>query len=80
VSHLPVRFGTFYTYLRNKRQVFLSLYAEHHKQVLALDLSSLDFTTAPRQAIRMFLQQALRYRGLAGLPRHRDRAELLQQP
>jgi TetR/AcrR family transcriptional regulator, mexJK operon transcriptional repressor len=56
-----VSVGTFYAYFRNKRQVFLSLYAAHYKQVVALDLSVIDFSVEPRRAIGAFLQQALHY-------------------
>lgn len=54
-----VSIGTFYSYFRNKRQVFLTLYADCLKQLLELRIDALDFSSDPRQAIRETVRQAL---------------------
>jgi AcrR family transcriptional regulator len=56
-----VSVGTFYAYFRNKHQVFLTLYAEHHQAILGLEISDIDFTADPRQAIQAMLQRAMRF-------------------
>jgi TetR/AcrR family transcriptional regulator, mexJK operon transcriptional repressor len=56
-----VSVGTFYAYFRNKHQVFLTLYAEHHQAILGLEISDIDFAADPRQAIRIMLQRAMRF-------------------
>lgn len=54
-----VSIGTFYSYFRNKRQVFLTLYADCLKQLLELRIAELDFGSDPRQAIRETVRRAL---------------------
>jgi TetR/AcrR family transcriptional regulator, mexJK operon transcriptional repressor len=56
-----VSVGTFYAYFRSKHQVFLTLYAEHHQAILALEISDIEFTADPRQAIQAILQRAVRF-------------------
>lgn len=54
-----VSIGTFYSYFRNKRQVFLTLYAASIEDILELGITEIDFSTNPRQAIRETVQRAL---------------------
>ncbi len=54
-----VSIGTFYSYFRNKRQVFLTLYAKSVEDILALRIAEIDFATNPRQAIRETVRRAL---------------------
>ncbi len=54
-----VSIGTFYAYFRNKRQVFLTLFATVAETILAQGLAELDLGVAPRQAIRAAVYQAL---------------------
>lgn len=54
-----VSIGTFYSYFRNKRQVFLTLYAASIEDILELGITEIDFSTSPRQAIRETVQRAL---------------------
>jgi AcrR family transcriptional regulator len=56
-----VSVGTFYAYFRNKHQVFVTLYAEHHQAILGLEISDIDFAADPHQAIRAMLQRAMRF-------------------
>jgi AcrR family transcriptional regulator len=65
-----VSIGTFYGYFRNKRQVFLTLYADCLKQLLELRIADLDFGPNPREAIRAAVQHAFqRDRLIFGLQR-----------
>ncbi|HEX6292403.1 MAG TPA: TetR/AcrR family transcriptional regulator [Herpetosiphonaceae bacterium] len=54
-----VSIGTFYSYFRNKRQVFLTLYAASVEDFLALRITEIDFSTHPLQAIRETVRRAL---------------------
>jgi len=54
-----VSIGTFYSYFRNKRQVFLTLYAASIEDILELGITEIDFATNPRQAIRETVMRAL---------------------
>lgn len=54
-----VSIGTFYSYFRNKRQVFLTLYAASIEDILELGITEIDFSTNPRQAIRETVHRAL---------------------
>src|SRR4051794_36265775 len=47
-----VSIGTLYSYFRNKRQVFLTLFADSFERILAVGIHSLDFGSNPRQAVR----------------------------
>src|SRR6185503_18784868 len=53
-----VSIGTFYSYFRNKRQIFLAIYYECLEAILGLGIADLDFGDNPRQAIRAALQRA----------------------
>ena len=54
-----VSVGTFYSYFRNKRQVFLTLYAACVEQLLALRLADLTWGDAPREQVRAVVHRAL---------------------
>jgi TetR/AcrR family transcriptional repressor of mexJK operon len=54
-----VSIGTFYGYFRNKRQVFLTLFAESVDGLLKLNISSIDLSTDPRKTIRDTVHRAL---------------------
>ena len=54
-----VSIGTFYSYFRNKRQVFLTLYAASVQDFLELRITEIDFSTSPRRAIRETVRRAL---------------------
>jgi AcrR family transcriptional regulator len=54
-----VSIGTFYSYFRNKRQVFLTLYAACVESLLALGITEIDFETDPRAAIGETVRRAL---------------------
>jgi TetR/AcrR family transcriptional repressor of mexJK operon len=54
-----VSIGTFYGYFRNKRQVFLALFAESIDGLLELNISSIDLSTDPRKTIRDTVHRAL---------------------
>lgn len=47
-----VSIGTLYSYFRNKRQVFLTLFATCFESFLALRITEIDFAADPHQAIR----------------------------
>src|SRR5205085_1404328 len=54
-----VSVGTFYSYFRNKRQVFLTLFADSFERILAVGIHSLDFSANPRQAVRETVRRLL---------------------
>jgi AcrR family transcriptional regulator len=54
-----VSVGTFYSYFRNKRQVFLTLFATCVESFLSLKISEIDFSSNPRQAVRQTVEQAM---------------------
>lgn len=54
-----VSVGTFYSYFRNKRQVFLALYVTVLESVEALGISNIDFSVEPRQALRELVKRSL---------------------
>jgi AcrR family transcriptional regulator len=54
-----VSVGTFYSYFRNKRQVFLTLYNACMESVFNLGITQIDFGTNPRQSIRETINNAM---------------------
>lgn len=71
-----VSIGTFYAYFRNKRQLFLTLYAACVESFLDLRLTEIDFASDPRRAVRETVHRALQRDALSyGL--RRAWAELL---
>jgi len=54
-----VSIGTFYSYFRNKRQVFLTLLARCVETLAALHIADLDIRTDPRGDIRATVHQAM---------------------
>lgn len=56
-----VSIGTFYSYFRNKRQVFLTLFADSFERLLGLGIADLDFEVNPRQAVHETVRRAMAY-------------------
>ncbi len=54
-----VSIGTFYAYFRNKRQIFIALFAENVEALVAAGVAELDLGAAPREAIRRAVHLAL---------------------
>jgi len=54
-----VSVGTFYSYFRNKRQVFLTLFAASVESFLSLRITEVDFVSNPRQAIRETVERSM---------------------
>lgn len=59
-----VSIGTFYSYFRNKRQVFVSLFAASFEAFLALRISEQDFADNPRAVIRDLIQRGMDRHGI----------------
>lgn len=83
-----VSVGTFYSYFRNKRQLFLAIYATVLETVEALGIADINFGERPREAIRETVRRALTrnplFYGLQGAwaelaPRDPDLIALNQQ-
>lgn len=55
-----VSIGTFYSYFRNKRQAFLTLYVNCLESLFALGIANIDFGDDPQQAIRAVVHRAMR--------------------
>ena len=55
-----VSVGTFYSYFRNKRQLFLAIYATVLESLDALGIATIDFSDNPRAAIRETVRRALK--------------------
>lgn len=53
-----VSIGTFYSYFRNERQLFLTLAATCVDSILNLGIAAIDFGSDPRRAIRATVDQA----------------------
>jgi AcrR family transcriptional regulator len=53
-----VSVGTFYSYFRNKRQIFLALYAQCIESIDALNIAAIDLGGGPRAAIRDVIRRA----------------------
>lgn len=54
-----VSVGTFYSYFRNKRQLFMALFAASIDGIGALGIAELDFSQAPRLIVRATIKQAM---------------------
>ncbi|HMA34564.1 MAG TPA: TetR/AcrR family transcriptional regulator [Chloroflexia bacterium] len=54
-----VSIGTFYSYFRNKRQVFITLAAGCIESILSLGIADLEIGTDVRQTIRATVEQAM---------------------
>ncbi len=54
-----VSIGTFYGYFRNKRQMFLALFAESINSLLELGITNIDLSVDPRTAVRDTVHRAL---------------------
>jgi AcrR family transcriptional regulator len=83
-----VSIGTFYSYFRNKRQVFLTLYTACIESIFGLGITEIDFGSDPRQAVRRTINRAMerdeRFYGLRRawtelLPRDAEIAEFNRQ-
>lgn len=59
-AEAQVSIGTFYSYFRNKRQVFLTLYNDCIQSIFELGIATLDFGDNPRAAIRATVDRAMR--------------------
>ena len=59
-AEAQVSIGTFYSYFRNKRQVFLTLYNDCIQSIFELGIATIDFGDHPRAAIRATVDRALR--------------------
>jgi AcrR family transcriptional regulator len=65
-----VSIGTFYSYFRNKRQVFLTLYNACMESIFRLGITQIDFGVDSRQSIRQTINRAMqRDRSFYGLRR-----------
>ncbi|HEY1013893.1 MAG TPA: TetR/AcrR family transcriptional regulator [Herpetosiphonaceae bacterium] len=54
-----VSVGTFYSYFRNKRQLFMALFAASIDDIGALGIAEIDFSPAPRLIVRAVIKQAM---------------------
>jgi len=54
-----VSIGTFYSYFRNKRQVFLTLYSACIEAIFRLGITEIDFSSNPQQSIRQTVNRAM---------------------
>ena len=53
-----VSIGAFYSYFRNKRQVFLTLYSTCIESIVGLGIAEIDFGANPREAIRQTVRRS----------------------